>query len=70
MWTVATLIDAKPRMPTVVFGIVSENNVLFGNPHVNEVIRHAAFSAVMLNPDLIILNINMDDTAVDAPVLL
>src|SRR5258706_6844828 len=44
-----------------------EDNVVLGDPGVNEVPRDAVFSAVALNPDFSLANVHMHKTAMHSP---
>jgi hypothetical protein len=46
------------------WGFIGKHNVSFGNSQLNEFIRNAIFCAIILNPNFVVLNINVNQTAI------
>jgi hypothetical protein len=58
--------NTESRVRPFVRGVERQHDIFFGNAQRDEIIGNSFFSAIVLNPDLAVLDIDMDETPIDS----
>lgn len=61
---------AKACVGSLIWRVKCQHNIFFWHPEFYQFIRNASFSSIVLNPSLIMPNVNMDEHTVNTSLVM